>query len=233
MNQSGQALDEAIPARSRFEPAAIAASLVAITAAALLCYVLVASAEGWNQLLWSHTPGRLAVAVALSWVGFAVAGIVCGLVALVLPHQHRARSAIAVTLGAVSLVAVPAVAVGSLWAWAGPHHPSDDSLIDDFRQHGLQFAQAIGHYEATGSVGQLRSLGIETDGIERRPHGLVLLPVSSWGLVPSGSSKGYAYSKRPLWPVTDGGVEDYRGDEPDEIVYRHIEGPWYLFYEWW
>lgn len=89
-------------------------------------------------------------------------------------------------------------------------------------------------YRSSGRVREFRSLGVETSSVEGgRKQRLIQLPVSTWGLVPSGSEKGYAFSQKPLHPTTDRETERYSGDMPDEIVYRHITGPWYVYYYSW
>ena len=89
------------------------------------------------------------------------------------------------------------------------------------------------HFAPATSPVQLRSLGIERAIRWDHEADLILLPVSSWGLVPSGSAKGYAYSSTPLRPATEAETDDYTGDMPNEIVYRHIKGLWYVYYERW
>ncbi len=113
--------------------------------------------------------------------------------------------------------------------------PSDSELIDVFEDHESQFAQVIGDLEASEGVDpeRLRELRVEPDGVRQVNKHLTLLYVRSIGLVPSGFAKGFAYSERPLTKTTDADLEEYGGDTEYSPVYRHIKGPWYLFYEAW
>ncbi|MFQ5398279.1 MAG: hypothetical protein ACE5E7_01640 [Anaerolineae bacterium] len=55
----------------------------------------------------------------------------------------------------------------------------------------------------------------------------IWLPVSSSGLSVSGSSKGYFFSSIPPKRIVSN-TDNWNGFS---IVYRHIEGNWYIFYE--
>jgi hypothetical protein len=58
----------------------------------------------------------------------------------------------------------------------------------------------------------------------------IQLLASTKGLVTGGRAKGYVYSQKelePLFPTLDGAPQT-GSNEPG---YRHVEGPWYLFYE--
>lgn len=62
----------------------------------------------------------------------------------------------------------------------------------------------------------------------------VWFPVSATGISVSGSTKGYVY--KPDHPVPEVNDIDAPVDSnlyvPNERLYQHIEGDWYLFYEW-
>jgi hypothetical protein len=233
VSQNSQAPDEASP-RLWIAPAALATSLVAVGCAAALCSMVIAARLDWHRLPWLQAPGSLAGASIVVWLVAALSALGLGVVSLLAPGQRRLLAVVAVSLSAASLLVVPVTAVGDLLWLLGPHHPSDSSMIGDFQQHESQFQQAMAAFRSGGDVSRFRSLGIETDAIDGGPkQGLILLPVSTWGLVPSGSAKGYAYSPAPLRPTTAGETDQYWGDMPEEIVYRHIGGPWYVYYESW
>jgi hypothetical protein len=223
------------PDGSRWAVASVVASLVALIGALALCAALIAAATGREPLLWSGSPDDApAFVIAGLWVVAAIAGIVCGFIALVLRYPKRLRPLLATVLGVVSLLIVPATAVAALTAWASPHHPSDDSMLSDFQQHRPQFDQTAAALADTGHVDRkpLRDAGIEVQHVERYLDA-TLLSVSSWGIVPSGSAKGYAYSQKSLDPLATGDTQHFAGVMPDEIVFRHISGPWYIYFESW
>jgi hypothetical protein len=234
MSPETEALDVGQPTRRWTTPVAVAASLVALICAGLLCVMVVGAGRDWHDLPWLKGPGSLAgIGIAL-WLTAALLGIGLGIVSLVLAGRRRRWATVAIALGVVSFAVVPATTAGyGLWL-LGPHHPSDDELIGVFQQHQGQFQQAMAAFRSSGRVRGFHGLGIETGDMEGgRKRALIRLPVSTWGLVPSGSEKGYAYSQKPLRPTTDGETENFSGDMPDEIVYRHIDGPWYVYYYSW
>ena len=222
------------PDGSRWAVAGVVASLAALVGALALCVALLAAATGREPLLWSGAPDTLAFVVAGLWVAASVVGIVCSFIALVLRYPKRLRAVLAAVLGVVSLLIVPATAAAALTVWASPHHPSDDSMVSDFQQHRPQFDRAAAALDATGHTDRnpLRGAGIDVQHVDRY-RGATLLSVSIWGIVPSGSAKGYAYSQKPLSPLTTGDTQHYAGATPDEIVFRHISGPWYMYFESW
>jgi len=69
------------------------------------------------------------------------------------------------------------------------------------------------------------------DGYLRVGEGGIELLASTSGLVTGGSAKGYVYSTAPLEPLfpTLDGPPTLHSNQPG---YRHLDGPWYLFYEW-
>ena len=79
-----------------------------------------------------------------------------------------------------------------------------------------------------------------TDGIIRNEDSPgIFIPIFSQGLVPSGCEKGLVYSQTPLTPILnslDKRIPHKLGDGPDRshvLAYKHIEGPWYIFYQQW
>ncbi len=78
----------------------------------------------------------------------------------------------------------------------------------------------------------LRAAGVKVEYVGRSGSA-VLLTVSSWGIVPARSEKGYAYSRKRLSPLTTGNTQSFAGPMPDDIVFRHLSGPWYIYYEFW
>jgi len=233
MSQETEALDAASPAMPWTMPVAVVASLVALICATLLCVMVIGAGRDWQVLPWLARPASVAGVSIVLWLVAALLGIGLGVVSLILVRRRR-WAVIAIALSAVSFVVVPATtAAYGLWL-LGPHHPSDHELIGEFQRHQGQFEQAMTTFRSSGRVREFRDLGIETDTVEGgRKQALIQLPVSTWGLIPSGSEKGYAFSQKPLHPTTDSETENYSGDMPNEIVYRHIEGPWYVYYYSW
>jgi hypothetical protein len=143
------------------------------------------------------------------------------------------------------------VSPGSLFC----RHPSDQELIDNYYQHREQFnllAQMLqnetyllvifpdgeGRCQTEGQKLILASehdrcqeyvrlfdlLGLEWAYTGQEP---LWMPVSFSGLSVSGSTKGYLYStERP-----DELVDDTDAHRRLGIVFRHIEGNWYIFFE--
>lgn len=68
---------------------------------------------------------------------------------------------------------------------------------------------------------------------------LILFPISSMGLVPSGVEKGLAYSQAPLDPVLkslDERPPDKYWKGPDRshvLAYKQIDNHWYIYYRQW
>lgn len=69
---------------------------------------------------------------------------------------------------------------------------------------------------------------------EPRDYGEIKDPiwihVSAQGLSISGSGKGYVYSRHPAYPVVEN-LDDIRPSRSGTWL-RHIEGPWYLYYDY-
>lgn len=71
-------------------------------------------------------------------------------------------------------------------------------------------------------------------GLERGdgPHSAIYFLASARGMATGGSTKGYAYSLSPLVP-TYPSLDSVPPDLPSNVTgYRHLSGPWYLFYSW-
>ena len=153
-------------------------------------------------------------------------------------QRHRGRLILVlVVVGAVLLVGVAALLVAlALGAAAVSDNgvassPHDTELISSFAQHRSQFALAAQQFASHGSVDGdlLKTLGIEPDGALEYPRGVITFAAASGGITDSGFSKGYAYSKQLLRPLVKS--TDRYAEESDALVYRHIEGPWYVYYE--
>lgn len=70
------------------------------------------------------------------------------------------------------------------------------------------------------------------NGLYRKPHsGSVQFIVSSSGLVTGGSSKGFIYSDQPLEPLVESLDAEKKNAAPRRIIYRAVQGKWYLFSE--
>lgn len=68
---------------------------------------------------------------------------------------------------------------------------------------------------------------------------MVIIPLVDKGLVPSGAGKGVVYSPTPLSPILHSldkkpPAKFWNGpDRSHVLVYKPIEGHWYLYYEQW
>jgi hypothetical protein len=233
MSQSSLATDTPPRVAPWAGPVAVVASTAAFACAALLCASTLKAGQDWRSLPWLHWASGPAAVGIVVWLCGALLGTGLGAVALV-NARRRVWAVLAVVVGAVALLGAPTtVAAYGLWL-VGPHHPSDDDLIGRFQQHQEQFERAMAVYRKTGQVKAFRELDVEAGTLEGgRTQALTLLPVSTWGLVPSGSEKGYAFSRKPLHPTTEGETESFAGDMPQELVYRHIVGAWYVYYSTW
>jgi len=84
-----------------------------------------------------------------------------------------------------------------------------------------------------------RKVGASEGMIKYANPTLVLFPITSMGLVPSGVEKGLAYSQASLSPVLKS-LDERPPDEfwngPDRshvLVYKPIENHWYIYYRQW
>lgn len=222
------AAEERTDARSStwYGRASLVAALTSLGVGALLAFALFDSwKRGWLNLDGAFSLGAVTLALGSLWLALIVAGVALGIVALALRQGRRSRVVGAIALSVASCLALAAVA----FVAPGPRHPSDAALIDDFAKNGPAFAKIEARIGAREEVDAdiLRSLGIL--GVDSVDSGYSLT-VSSIGLVPSGSSKGYFYSAaRPGCMVSD--LD--RAHVVDDIVFRHLRGRWYIYYETW
>jgi hypothetical protein len=233
MSPSSQATDAPPRAAPWAGPVAFAASTVAFVCVALFCASTLRAGQDWRSLPWLHGASGPAAVGIVVWLCGSLLGTGLGAVALV-NVRRRVWAVLAIVVGAAALLGAPTtVAAYGLWL-VGPHHPSDDELIGRFQQHQGQFERAMSVYRATGRVRAFSGLDVEAGTLEGgHKQATITLRASTWGLVPSGSEKGYAFSRKPLHPTTKGETEHYPGNMPQEIVYRHIVGPWYFYYSTW
>ena len=239
MIQSAEGAGPAPGTRSWLTPAAVIASIASCVASVLLSYAVVATSLGWHPLLWvdgpASGPGELALALGSLLLGGAVLGIACGGIALAEHRRRRAAAIVAVLLGVASLLlAGAAVAYAAYDLWTGSPHPSDARLIDDFQEHRAQFDDAVAAFDADGSVDPnlLHSIGVPAENVFSE-DGVVYFDASVFGLATGGSSKGYAYSRSSLPTAPEAELENAdTGLSERGVAYKHISGPWYLFYEW-
>ncbi len=107
-------------------------------------------------------------------------------------------------------------------------------LIDDFQEHRAQFDDAVAAFDGDGSVDPnlLHSIGVPAENVFRE-DGVICFDASVFGLATGGSSKGYAYSRGSLPTTPQAELENAdTGMSECGVAYKHISGPWYLFYEW-
>lgn len=202
-------------------------ALVASGAGAVFGVLLV-----W-RLFSSALQGHMLVVSVVGWLALSLAGLVLGLVQLLRPRLRHRRPAIAAGLAAASLVVVVLIAAGTAGLLPGGSLKSDDELIATFRQHGSEFTTAIAEYEDDARVDNalLRRLGVDPLTVWKDQDQVVYLPVSTEGLAVSGATKGYAYSAKPLTPLVDRTDGYHGGDGSGFLVFRHIQGPWYVYYD--
>ena len=138
---------------------------------------------------------------------------------------------------------------------AGCGAPSDDVMINGFQTHRAQYSELLSMFQsdrqlhfigqwnvpeaqdsAIGTLDHARVARYRTlmdqlhvDSVERYFGHTILVVTSTGGLAPSGFVKGYLFAKKPPSPLV--GDTANTGDSEGE-VYRHIEGDWYLMYEW-
>jgi hypothetical protein len=220
--------------RSWLGRVALLLSLVAAAVAVILAYVLVAQIRGWDWSFFGQLPGDTGAYVVLAWFAVVLAGLVLGVVQLLRPSQSRREPAIAAILGVASLAVLALLLVVSFDSgFPSERHRPDDELIADFEAHRGQFAEAVEQFRARDWVDAslLKALDVNSDGVIEYPRGVITFTDSVQGIAVSGSSKGYAYSKTPPKPLVEA-TDSYRGgDGGGFLVYRHIEGPWYIYYD--
>lgn len=76
-----------------------------------------------------------------------------------------------------------------------------------------------------------RALGLKQGLMRQLDTDTIFLIADSTGAVTSGSSKGYAYSNKPLSPLADS--LDNLSPEllSQHTVYKRLSGDWYLFFQ--
>ena len=159
-------------------------------------------------------------------------------------------------VGLTACVALLAACAGcSLWAG----HPSDASLIQNFRSHRNEFDELLRMFLADEGLGRVaydftRPQNHEEVGVSRErlnayrewfdELGLsagvegygeketVMFHASTRGLGVTGSSKGYAYLReRPALAVEN--LDAYRSpDGKSFTAFGHVEGGWYLYLDY-
>lgn len=234
MNEPATTVSEGPSPKSWFGPVALVTSLASVSVGVLLCFTILIWAGDWEVWAWARASGTAALALGSAWLAFTVGGFVFGLIALILPHRRQSPAVAAIILSAVSLLLVPGAALAGAWVFIGPDHPSDDRLIDNFRDHESEFAEVVTDRKAKGRVDQSRLRGLNVESLMLDSGEEFYLYVSTWGIgiVPSGSAKGYFYSMTKPSPLVDD-LDDWNLDLADGFAYRHVSGPWYLFFEIW
>lgn len=209
-------------------------SLVAAAAAVVLAYVLLAQIRDWDWSFFGGLPGDTGAYVVLTWFGLMLAGLVLGVVQLLRPGQSHREAALAAVIGVASLAVLGLLLFVSFdSAFPSERHRPDDELIANFEAHRGEFAEALEQFHARGwvDVGLLRAMDVNVDGVIEYPRDVITFADSVRGIAVSGSSKGYAYSKTPPKPLVDVTDGYQGGDGSGFLVYRHIEGPWYIYYD--
>ena len=84
-----------------------------------------------------------------------------------------------------------------------------------------------------------RRIGVMEGILKYTNPTLIMFPIMSVGLVPSGSAKGIAYSEAPLSPALkslDQRPPDEFWNGPDRshvLVYKQITAHWYIYFQQW
>lgn len=128
-----------------------------------------------------------------------------------------------------------------------PELPSDQVMIDRFYAQQGDFAYVIQLIKAhpslvtmdeyarslpewPGFVAVLDRIHVEGSYV-RYNHQDIYFFVALRGISVSGSEKGYAYLQTPPANLVTEEVETAHSQD-SETVYRHIQGHWYVYYEW-
>jgi hypothetical protein len=220
--------------RSWLGRVALLLALVAAAVAVVLAYVLLAQILGWDWSFFGQLPGDTGAYVVLAWFGVMLAGLVLGVIQLLRPGQSHREPAIAAVLGIASLAVLALLLVVSFDSgFPSERHRPDDELIANFKSHRGQFAEAVAQFRARGWVDAalLKAMDVNSDGVIEYPRDVITFTDSVQGIAVSGSSKGYAYSKTPPRPLVEVTDSYHGGDGGGFLVYRHIEGPWYIYYD--
>ncbi len=159
-----------------------------------------------------------------------------------------------------SVLAIPALGAAMLWeTWHLGQSPSDRQLLSNFASHKSTFntlsqltlidknltrvdydwtdpsdTQKIGisperiakYHSLLESVGLHR--GFSSDGV----HSVEFISYAQGSAMSSDEFKGYAYLTVPPKEALPS-LDDCQPDEKNGVTaYRHIEGPWYLYYDY-
>jgi hypothetical protein len=105
--------------------------------------------------------------------------------------------------------------------------PKDDQLIERFNANRAGFERLV---QNPGDQDLRRSLGIGS--VQTPPGGIHFGAWSEDFLGVGGVIKGYAhYEEPPTGDLVDDIDANSRPGSPEEkLLYRQIEGPWYLYY---
>jgi hypothetical protein len=136
-------------------------------------------------------------------------------------------------------------------------HPSDKELLDNFQAHKAEFDQLLQMFLSDKGLGRVaydftrpgdpQTVGVTTDrlkeyrrrfdklelsaGIEGYDgKDIVWLHSSTQGLAVSGSGKGYAYLRKPPEMQVQDLDKYWSKDGRSFTAFRHIEGNWYLYF---
>lgn len=128
--------------------------------------------------------------------------------------------------------------------------PSDEEMIANFREHRSDFDRMVSMFLADKGAGRMndehgssgeqfqryRDLLSRTNvrhGLERHDDGTILASVWAIGsAVSDDKSKGFAYLLKPP-KASRASLDNYDpAQRLPETVYRHIDGPWYLYYDY-
>ena len=144
-------------------------------------------------------------------------------------------------------------------AGCSSRHPTDQKLLAEFQSHKAQFEQLLAMFQADKKLERVAysftrpdnpvEIGITRERIQQyrdlfdnlkltagieglEPKDMVMFHRSTYGLSVSGSSKGFAYFLKPPQLLVDS-LDGYRSkDGRSFTAFRHIEGNWYLYYDY-
>jgi hypothetical protein len=138
-------------------------------------------------------------------------------------------------------------------------HPTDDVLIDKWTRHRGEFDELLGMFQSDQRLGRVAptftrperwadagvaparikdyrrrcdDLGLEA-GIEGYDEkDVVWFIASARGLSVTGSGKGYVYMTQPPELVVPSLDKYWSSDGRSFTAYRHLDGNWYLFFDY-
>ena len=138
-------------------------------------------------------------------------------------------------------------------------HPSDEALVNNFQSHRSEFDQLLQMFLADKKLGRVAydftrpanpaEIGISgqrlkeyrklfdrldlSAGIEGYDEkDLVWFHASTQGLSVTGSGKGYAWLTKPPQLVVENLDTYWSKDGRSFTAFRHIEGNWYLYFDY-